>query len=572
MQRYDTIIIGSGAGGLATALCLARAGQKVLVLEKHYVPGGWCHSFYLNGQRFSPGVHYIGLLDAGSSTSGLYEAMGIANELVFFRMNPAAYEHCLIGSHHINMPAGFARLYESLSRQFPAEKKGLEKYLDVVQKVSRQIQLIPTMNGFWDNVTIPFRTPQLGKYALFSLKKVIDWHISDPLLKKVLNIQCGDHGVAPGKASFPLHCAVMDHYSEGGFYPMGGGAAIVKALTNAIKDCGGEIRTRHGVKRILLEGEKKYCAVGVELENGEMIRAATIVSNADPSKTYLQMVGSQHLSKKLKAKLDKTRYSLTSLILFLTVDMDVRNAGMDSGNVWMIRDIDSDKLFDCMKAKDILKEDEFPALFISCTTLKDPVSFNGRYHNLEVVTFIDYGSFREFAGETNYQSEIYTYHKERICEKFLNSMEKLLPGIRQAIVQMELGTPKTNEYYIHSTNGNVYGTEKDFWQTGPFSFRSQSEIKNLFLCGASVLSHGVGGATNSGVQTAARILRRPLKDLLRPMEGQKVRVYDAEDSTHWPLWMKEKIAVKSARFKMTESKSGVAVIPARQGGQDLFSA
>ena len=82
-EEFDTIIIGSGAGGLASAICLAKAGQKVLVLEQHYVPGGWCHSFQLNGHRFSPGVHYIGLLDEGQSTSNLYKALGIANELVF---------------------------------------------------------------------------------------------------------------------------------------------------------------------------------------------------------------------------------------------------------------------------------------------------------------------------------------------------------------------------------------------------------------------------------------------------------------------------------------------------------
>src|SRR5215212_6878050 len=110
MDDFDSIIIGSGAGGLAAAICLARVGQKVAIIEQHYVPGGWCHSFYINGHRFSPGVHYVGLLDKGESTSKLYEGLGIANDLVFFRMNPDGYEHCRIGNHSIDMPAQVDRL------------------------------------------------------------------------------------------------------------------------------------------------------------------------------------------------------------------------------------------------------------------------------------------------------------------------------------------------------------------------------------------------------------------------------------------------------------------------------
>jgi len=549
MEDFDTIIIGSGAGGLSAALCLAKAGQKVAVFEQHYVPGGWCHSFYLNGHRFSPGVHYIGLVDKGQSTSSLYEGLGIANDLVFFRMNTRAYEHCWIGEEKIDMPAGIDQLSKSLSDRFPSEKKGLLKYLKTVRAVSRQLQLIPSMNGFWDNITIPFRTAQLGKYGLFSLKTVIDWHIKDPLLKQVLNVQCGDHGLPPGKASFPLHCAVMDHYFEGGFYPMGGGGAIVKAMTTALKKHGGEMRTGQGVKRILIEGDGKYKkAVGIELNTGERFTAKNIVSNADPAKTYLDLVGAENISKKLRNRLAKTRYSVTSLILFVTVEMDVQAAGFDSGNIWMLRDQDMDQLFVDMSSLDILTENEFPGVFISCTTLKDPVSFNGRYHNFEVVTFLDYTFFEQHEKGAS-RTDLYLEHKERLSQKLLNSLEKALPGVREYIVQMDLGTPMTNEFYVNSTRGNVYGTEKSFMQTGPFSYGKKAELENLYLCGASILSHGVAGASSSGVATAAAILGCRPEELLVSQEEQNIRIYDAENESEWPQWIHQKREDKIRGFK-----------------------
>ena len=549
MMEFDAIIIGSGAGGLSAALCLARAGQKVAVIEQHYVPGGWCHSFYIDGHRFSPGVHYIGGLDKGESTSNLYEGLGIANDLVFFRMNKDAYEHCWIGDERIDMPAGIENLADSLSEKFPHEKKGIQKYLKLVKTVSRELFLIPKMNGFWDNITIPYRTRHLGKYGLFKLKRVIGWFIKDPLLQNVLNIQCGDHGLPPGKASFPFHCALMDHYFKGGFYPMGGGAAIVKAMTKSIKAYGGEINTGVAVKRILLEGEIKKEAVGVELQNGEIIRAKTIISNADPSATY-KLVGHQNLSKKLLKKLDATRYSVTSLMFFITVDMDVRQAGIDTGNIWFMPYKDMDGIYEDLTKVSILEKDEFDSLFISCSSLKDPLSYNGKEHTLEVVTFIDYDSFKAYNPERNSNDEKYQKIKARLCEKLRNTFKRILPAIHDNITNLELGTPITNEYYINSTKGNVYGTEKGFMQTGPFSYRAKTEIENLYMCGASIMSHGVAGSSYSGVKTAAEVLGCREEDLIKRDDKQHVRVYDAEDSSQWPEWLQQRVADKKKRYEM----------------------
>jgi hypothetical protein len=128
-------------------------------------------------------------------------------------------------------------------------------------------------------------------------------------------------------------------------------------------------------------------------------------------------------------------------------------------------------------------------------------------------------------------------------------MEDIIPGAKQHVVQAELGTPKTNEFYINSTKGNVYGTEKTLNQVGPFSYKNKSEIENLYLCGASTLSHGVGGASHSGIAAAAVILNCKPEDLLIEDANQKIRIYDAEDASTWPEWVNVKRSDKRRTFK-----------------------
>ena len=104
----DSIVIGSGAGGLTAALALARGGGRVLVLEQHYLPGGWCHSFPLGGYQFNTGVHYVGTLGPGGGLRRIYEGLGVTDELVFCELNPDGYDAACSAEDSVRSSSGRA--------------------------------------------------------------------------------------------------------------------------------------------------------------------------------------------------------------------------------------------------------------------------------------------------------------------------------------------------------------------------------------------------------------------------------------------------------------------------------
>lgn len=140
------------------------------------------------------------------------------------------------------------------------------------------------------------------------------------------------------------------------------------------------------------------------------------------------MVGSEYLGRKLLSQLNKTKYSISSLILFLVVDMDVRKAGLDTGNIWIMNGKEEEgQIFEKLLHEDYDSDSAFPSLFVSCTTLKDPAHFDGRFHTLEVIAFADYNRFKGFEHKRN--SPEYLKLKEKITDKFIASLEKIIPGI-----------------------------------------------------------------------------------------------------------------------------------------------
>ena len=550
MSDYDAIVIGSGAGGMTTSLCLAQAGLKVVMVEQHYVAGGWCHSFNLEGYHFSPGIHYIGELGPGQEMREIYEGLGVANDMEFFELNPDGYEHIVCGQEQFDIPKNPKNFETRLVERFPSEKEGIETFMKMFLQLSNEVAGFRHCKHLGDMAKNVVKSPNVVRYGLLPFKKVVASFVKDPFLQTILEAQAGDHGLPPSMAPTVLQAALATHYWNGAWFPKGGGGAIPKAFIRAFKKVGGKVMLSTEVDEILTERSLLgHRAVGVRLRGGDEIRAKYVVSNADPKIMYGRLLNQNILSAGLRRKLHKTKYSIAASSLFMAVDMDLRALGLDSGNYWWFKNPDVDSVYAPHHSFRDLK-----GSFMNITSHKDPTKANNGHQTIEAFSILPYELFAAWKDtEFEKRPEDYTFAKKAIQEGLLETIRTMVPGIDDHIVFSDVATPLTNEHYIRTGYGSMYGTEKNLKQL-LFPYPVKTEIKNLYHCGASTLGHGVAGATMSGLAAAGAILKCSKDDLLSA-KGQTLRCYSAEDETTWPKNVVEKVNQK--RRQATKKKEAI---------------
>jgi len=147
MENYDAIVIGSGAGGLAAALRLARLNFSVLLLEAMPSFGGYINPFRRRGYTFDTGLHFLVGISKGGIFWRILEELGIYEKVKFIELNPDGYDRFIFPDYEFRVCNGRERFKEKLINDFPKEERGIHEFFKVSDKLLKAIEASRSMES-----------------------------------------------------------------------------------------------------------------------------------------------------------------------------------------------------------------------------------------------------------------------------------------------------------------------------------------------------------------------------------------------------------------------------------------
>jgi phytoene dehydrogenase-like protein len=512
MARYDVVVIGAGLGGLTAGAILARAGRKVLVIERSNSVGGAASS-YKSGDLFIEGslqetsdphdvrdpkhraLTRAGVIDAVKwiPAGALYEARGGPLDRPFV------------------MPDNFDAARRALSDRFPDARDGIHQLLGEMERIASAMGTLAQGRD-------AFKNPGQALGALFKLLPAIrDWPLS--LSQKLDRIFRGNEAVKSALAANLSYfhddpatlwwvyfaMAQGSYLLSGGRFVQGGSQRLSSALARAIRVAGGDVLLRRVVSGVALDPQARTSTVTHTAKDGsdaQTVEALRIVSNAAPA-TLAELMPAAS-AEKLTESYAKRTPSISLFALTLGVSKPPREFGISAYSTqllppWMKR------LSDYAQGA-VLMADE-PGERMPPMSIVDYAAIDSGLPVPPYVLSI-YGPDLLSNWDSS-DMDAYREKRGRWQEAIVRYLSSIYPDLSDAVVASSFNTALSVRQYLNAPAGAVYGfaptPPSSIWRTPVRSPRTA--VPGLYLASAYAGFGGYTGVVQSGADCADMILR-----------------------------------------------------------------
>ncbi|MBI4161663.1 MAG: NAD(P)/FAD-dependent oxidoreductase [Acidobacteria bacterium] len=524
-NSYDAIVIGGGHNGLVTAAYLAKAGRRVLVLERRHVLGGAAVTEEVYpGFRFSVCSYVVSLLRPEILRELELARHGLELLPLDCTLNP------LLDGDYLIRWSDAEQTRREIARHSAADSEAYPEFGRVMTQMARFVRPVldeeppdpasirPSRLRSLLNLGRRFRAlpdelrhQQVKLMTTSAVDFLRQWFESDVLVAALS--ASGIIGTFLGVRSPGTAYVLLHHYMgeiDGSFrswgIARGGNGAVSEAIAAAAMEHGAEIRREAPVARIDV---RRGAAVGVTLENGEEIRARVVASGVDPKRTFLGLVEPEHLDREFRERVGRYRFRGSSGKVNLALDRLPTFRCLPGSGPHLRGAIAIGPSVEYLeRAYEEAKYGDFssrPYLDIVIPTLTDPTMAPPGKHVMSI--FVQYAPYHLRQGT-------WDERREEFGDAVLETLAEHAPDLPNLVLHRQVLTPLDLEREFGLTEGNIFhgelSREQLFFQRPVAGHaRYRTPIRNLYLCGSG--AHPGGGVMGAPGRLAARSILREVK-------------------------------------------------------------
>jgi phytoene dehydrogenase-like protein len=530
-EKYDAVIIGGGHNGLTAAGYLGKAGFKTIVLERRPVVGGAVVTEEIHpGHRISTVSYVVSLLRSEVITDLELERHGF--EMI--RMDGSL---AVCGDDYLFLAGDAEHDRKEVGRFSSVDYDAMDRFDTMVQKVGQVVrkQMLrepPQLDaGILDLVALarmgldirklsPDLRHRLLQLLTSSAYDLIERWFESPMIKSMYGSACFSGNFAslrqPGSAIPFFHACIGEIEGEQGAWRLvkGGMGGITQAMAAFARSKGVEIRTRAPVAKIVVE---KGRAVGVKLENGEIVKSRCVLANTDPKRTFLKLMDREALDPEFVRDIQQIRMGHSSLRVNLALKglPDIHFFTPDKEGPWHRSDITLFPNIQGLEANYFAaatgRLPEEPRLEITIpSTLDDSLAPPGHHVMSVLAKYYPY----QLADDLNWDDI-----KEDVADRIIAYIARTMPNLPRLIIGRQMLSPLDLETIYGLTESDIFHGRHDLDQLfslrpHPKAAQYRTPVQGLYLCGSG--SHPGGGVSGAPGYNAAR---RVITDFKRHRTG-----------------------------------------------------